>query len=172
MNKNVVRLLIVFISYLAIQVLLGRNLVLYGKAFCFVYLTILLLLPLEINRIYLLLLAFFTGITIDLFYTTPGMHAAALVFTAFIRPFWVNLNIPRGGYELGIIPNLQTMGFSWFFVYSLPLIFTHHFTLFYLEAGTLQMFWFTMIKVFFSTLFSFTVIVIFQYLFHPKHTVL
>jgi hypothetical protein len=127
-----------------------------------------LLLPLEIGPLVLMIVAFGVGFVIDLFYDSIGINAAACVLIAFIRPYWLTTITPRGGYEEIEIPNLKTMDFGWFLTYSLPLVFIHHFTLFFLESGGFHLFWFTLSKVFFSTILSFFVIVLTQYLFYKK----
>jgi hypothetical protein len=126
------------------------------------------MLPLEIGPLLLMFIAFLMGFSVDLFYDSFGVNAAASVFIAFLRPHWLKIVTPRGGYEEVIIPNLKTLDFGWFFTYSLPLIFMHHFALFYLEAGGFSMFFYTLVKVLFSTLFTFFILVLSQYLFYKK----
>ena len=111
----------------------------------------------------LLGLAFITGLTIDIFYDSVGIHAAALVFIAYVRPYWINVLTPQGGYDLGANPTLGQMGLFWFLSYAFPLIFVHHFAIFYIEGGFSQ-FFFTLVKVFSSTLFTLLVLVVVQLL--------
>jgi hypothetical protein len=155
-----------FFLYVGVQVLLIKNLVLYNTAYCFLYVAFILLLPLEISTIWLLLIAFITGFSVDIFYDSLGINAAACVLLAFIRPYWLSLVTPRGGYEDVRIPKLKTLGFFWFLSYALPLIFIHHLALFYLEAGGFQMFFVTFSKVIFSAFLTFFVVVLSQYLFY------
>jgi hypothetical protein len=57
------------------------------------------------------------------------------------------------------------MGWRWFSVYALFLIFVHHLTLFFLELGSFRTVGFTLVKVVVSTIFTFLVLVIIQLLF-------
>lgn len=157
-----------FFLYVLFQVLLLKNFILFDTAFCFVYVAFILLLPLEIGPLLLMLVAFITGFTIDIFYDSLGINAAASVFIAFLRPYWLKIVTPRGGYEEIVIPSLKSIDFGWFFIYSLPLIFIHQLVLFFLEAGGFDMFFYTLSKVFFSTLLTFFIVVLTQYLFHKK----
>ena len=150
------------------QVLLLKNFILFDTAFCFLYMAFILLLPLEIGPLLLMVVSLVLGFTVDLFYDSIGVNAAACTLIAFLRPYWLNIVTPRGGYEEIVIPNLKTMDFAWFFTYSLPLIFIHHMTLFYLEAGGFRLFFFTLSKVFFSTILTFFVVILSQYLFYKK----
>ncbi len=142
--------------------------VLFDVAFCYVYLAFLLLLPFEIGAVRFMIIAFIFGFVMDIFYDTLGLHAAGCVLMAYLRPYWAKAVPPRGGYEIGMKPTIKTMGFMWFMTFSLPLIFIHHFVLFFVEAGGLHLFGFTMVKVISSTFLTFIVMVILQYLFYKS----
>jgi hypothetical protein len=90
------------------------------------------------NKFLVLLLAFLLGFTIDLFSFTPGIHAAASVLTAFIRPFALSLYSPRDGYEINKELGSKTYGNIWFISYALTLITPHHILLFLMEASVLS----------------------------------
>lgn len=167
-NKTIISVVVSFFLYVLFQVLLLKNFILFDTAFCFLYIAFILMLPLEIGPLVLMIISFAMGFIIDLFYDSLGVNAAASVFIGFLRPYWLNLVTPRGGYEEIVIPNLKTMDFGWFFTYSVPLIFIHHALMFYLEAGGFDMFFYTLSKVFFSTIFTFLIVVLTQYLFYKK----
>jgi len=158
----------VFLIYLVLQVFFFDNMVLFRTAFCFVYVGFILMMPLQISPIVLIPTAFLSGLMVDMFYSTPGINASASVLIAFIRPYWLSLITPRGGYEEVDIPRLKTLGFSWFITYSMPLIFLHHFTLFTVEAGNLFNFWFVINKTLFSTVYTTSILVIGQYMFYAR----
>ncbi len=165
---NILYNLFIFLVYLLLQVFLFDNMVLFGTAFCFIYIGFILLLPLQTSPIVLILTAFGSGLVVDLFYNIPGVNAAASVLIAFIRPFWLSMITPRGGYEDVDVPSLKIFGFSWFLTYALPLIFIHHLALFIIEAGELLNFWFVIKKSIFSSLYTFTILTIGQYIFGKK----
>ncbi len=165
-NQHIPGIIFSFILYLLLQVTLVRNVVLFDTAFCYVYVAFILLLPFDIGRVLLMTLAFLCGLLVDIFYDSLGMHASACVLIAFIRPFWTKTVPPRGGYEMGMRPTIKIMGFSWFITYTLPLIFIHHLVLFFVEVGGMQLFGFTLMKVISSTILTFLVMVIIQYLFY------
>lgn len=165
MTSQILSHLLRFIIFMAVQVLVVRNLVLFNTAFCFIYIAFLLLLPIQMPRVTLLLIAILTGITIDVFYDTVGINAAACVLLAFLRPYVLLLLTPRDDYEKNDSVNLHIMGWRWFLVYSLFLIFIHHMALFFLELGSFREIGFSFIKIILSTVFTFIVIVIIQLLF-------
>jgi rod shape-determining protein MreD len=152
-----------FFLYVLVQVLLLKNLVLFNTAFCFLYIAFILMLPVETNNLLLMLIAFFLGFTIDIFYNSLGMHALALVLVGYVRNYWLATITPQGGYDTGTPPTLAANGLQWFLVYSLPLVFIHHLVLFFVEAAGFAMFWYTMLKSITSLLFTITVMLILQY---------
>ncbi len=167
-NLNIPGLVLSFFAFTLLQVTLFRNLVLFDLAFCYIYIAFILNLPFDTGRVLLMLLAFLCGFVVDIFYDTLGIHAFASVFIAFLKPPWTTAIPPRGGYEMGMKPTLKIMGFSWFLTYALPLILLHHLTLFFIEAGGLHLMGYTLVKVIFSTLFTFIVLIIIQYLFYRR----
>lgn len=169
-SKNFISVIVSFFLYVLFQVLLLKNFILFDTAFCFLYVAFILMLPLELGPIALMLIAFAVGFSVDLFYDSIGVNAAASVFIAFLRPYWLKAITPRGGYEEIVVPNIKTMDLGWFIVYVLPLVLVHHSVLLFLEAGGFGLFLFTLSKILFSTLLTFFVIVLAQYLFYKKAT--
>ncbi|MCB0496370.1 MAG: Rod shape-determining protein MreD [Cyclobacteriaceae bacterium] len=168
MNRDTLIKIITFFSYVLFQVLLFNKMVLWGKGFAFIYVGYLLTFPIELGVIPAMLIGFATGISVDIFSNTLGVHASASVLLMYVRPYLLNLLTPHGGYPLGLSPRPSTLGFSWFSTYAIILIFIHHFVLFFVEAGGFHLFFFTIQKVVLSTLFTFSVVILIQYLFARK----
>lgn len=164
MNRSIIVHLFSFIFYTLVQVLILKNLALFNLAFCFVYLLFLFSLPVDTNPLLLMAMAFLMGIVIDTFYDSLGLHASTMVLIAYLRNPWLSIITPQSGYEVGASPVLRSNGIQWFLVYAIPLIFLHHFVLFYLEASSFKMFWHTFFKVLFSTLFTLIAILIVQFM--------
>jgi len=167
-SKTIILSIIGLIFYFLIQILVLKNLVLFGMAFCFLYVIYLLLLPIEIKTIPLMILAFILGFGIDIFYDSLGLHTSSAVMLAFLRRPWIQLITPTGGYDPNTPPNLLNMGLGWFLTYSIPLILAHHLTFFFIDnIGTYS--YIPMIyKTLSSTLFTFILGVIVQVLFYKK----
>jgi hypothetical protein len=156
--------IVLFFVYLILQVVLLKNLVLFNTSFCFLYVAFILLLPVEMSNLLLMFIAFLLGISVDIFYNSLGLHTMALVLLAYLRNNWLATITPQGGYDIGTPPTLSANGLQWFLVYTLPLVFVHHFVLFFVEASGFTMFWYTMLKVISSLLFTMTVMLLLQYL--------
>lgn len=161
--REIISTLLLFILYLVLQLVLVRNVVLFEYGFCFVYIACILLLPNEISMTWLLLIAFVTGVIVDTFYNTLGMHAAATVLMAYCRPLVVRAQIDVPGLESRIEFSLRELGTGAFFRYVLVLAFIHHTTLFFIEAGSLNLLVPTLVRVVASTLFTTVSIVLIQF---------
>lgn len=143
-----------------VQVLLLNNMNLGGYINPYIYILFILLLPAGINKSLLLLLGFLTGLTMDIFGNTLGLHSFACVAIAYIRPETIKLFFRNHEFGSGEEPTPLNIGYRGFVRYSFTLVFTHQLILFYLEAFSLNNFLFTFGKVIFSTLTSLAIIYI------------
>lgn len=163
--KNIIR----FIVLVVLQVIVLDRINFQGFVNPYLYIYFILLLPIDIPKWVLLVSAFLLGLAVDMFSHTPGMHTAATVMMAFSRPFVIKSLSSRGDYEPGIAPGIAEMGFNWFFVYSLVLIFIHHVYLFYLEVFRFSNFFDTLMRAIYSVIFTLILVVLSQFLFYkPK----
>ena len=154
---------IMFIALVLAQVLVLNQVQLSGYLNPFIYILFVLLLPLSTPRYLLLILAFMIGLAVDVFSNSLGIHAAATVFIAFIRPFVIR-SISNREEDRNDFPGLQQNKFSWFLSYTAIMVFAHHFILFFLEYLTFSHFFITFLRIFLSSVFSIFVIVLSQFL--------
>lgn len=153
--------------YTLVHVLIISRLVLFDTGWCFFYLGFVLFLPLGTPVVGQLLLAFGMGLTMDVFYDTGGLHAAAAVLLAFVRPAVLRLLRPRDGYDAADAVNVHYMGPAWFLTYLGMLVLVHHLVFFLLELGSFRHFGFTLEKVGASWAFTCAALLIVQLLFFP-----
>lgn len=164
MNRSGIIQVISFFLHLAFQLVILKNAALFHSAFCFIYVAYLLLLPVETNPLFLMLLGFVMGFVVDMFYDSLGLHALSSVLIMYLRNYWLARLTPQGGYDNSAIPGIAN-GMQWFLVYTVPLILVHHSVLFFTEVGGFHYFGFTTLKIILSTLFTTLVMLIVQYLF-------
>lgn len=157
-----------FIFLVLAQVLIVKNIELGRFINPFLYILFIIMLPFDTPKWTLIIASFFIGLSIDMFYDSMGMHAAACVFIAYCRPGVLKLISPREGYEITIQPTMQNLGSAWFFSYAGILVFLHHFVLFYIEVFRFSEFFSTFLRVILSSLFSLILITIVQFLFYKK----
>lgn len=137
-GRKLILSLVYFLLLVGIQILFGRNLALFGLAYCFVYTGAFLLLPLETPKGLVLVIAFLTGVVIDMFTDTAGLHAMASVLTAYTRSFLIRSLAPAGGYENYMEISVASMGPRWYLSFMIPLLFLQCFLLFTIEYAGLS----------------------------------
>lgn len=131
---NIVRLLAVFVVLLLLQVVVFDNLDFLGLCNPFVYVAFVLLLPFGTSTILLMLLASVLGMVVDVASNTPGMHMAACVLVAYVRPYVLRLIAFRSvTYKDGELPGSRVYGTLWFARYTLLMVSIHHVALFLVE---------------------------------------
>lgn len=164
MIRQILLILVLFVM----QVLVINNLELSVYINPYVYPLIILSLPLKTSRPALLFYAFATGLIIDLFLNSPGMHAASLLLLAFMRPFILQSLSPRSNIAVEEMLNVKNVGLSSFFYYTIILVFLHHLFYFFIEVLSFKQFFQTLLKVILSTVFSSLLIVLCSILFSPN----
>ena len=162
--RNILR----FFTVILLQVLLLDNIQLGGYLNPYFYVIFIILLPFEVPNWFLLLIAFILGFTIDLFNGTPGIHAAATVFMAFMRPFALKSFSPRDGYESGTYPRMHFYGIEWFAKYTLFLVLAHNVALFFIETFRFSDIFYTFIRIILSTILTTMIILISQFFIYRK----
>ncbi len=162
MIRDIIKYTFIFILLVLTQGLILNNIEFGGYINPYLYVLLILLLPFEMPDWIGLIVAFFLGLSIDVFASTMGIHTSATIFMAFARKYVLKLIMPRGGYEFGIEPQLQYMGLSWFLIYSVILVFLHHLFLFYVESFKLTQFFSTLGRVMLSTIFTLILIFVVQ----------
>jgi len=168
MSRTILINFIRFVVLVFLQVFLLKNVTLYNLATPYPYILFILLLPFEIPNIILFLLAFIIGITIDAFYDTPGLHAAACTLLAFVRILFINITVQKEGFDNEPEPTLSIMGFRWFFAYAFFLTLIHHFFLFNLEVFRISEIQYTFVRFLLSSVFTVFLMLISGLLFYRK----
>jgi hypothetical protein len=134
----------------------------------YIYILFILLLPATINKSLLLIMAFVTGLTIDYFGNTLGLHAAATVLLAFARPGILNFFLPNMEFSSEEEPNITKLKPGGFLKYTLVLVFIHHSALFFLEVFSFDGFLTTIYRIILSTLVTTLMIMIITLIFTSR----
>jgi hypothetical protein len=163
MNKGPVQIIVQFLVLLVLQLLLFNNIQFSGFINPYVYVLFFLLLPFTISRALMLILGLIMGLAIDLFMGTPGVHTAATVLVAFIRPWVLEFIAPHDGYDVNTLPRISYMGLEWFIKYTLIIVVIHHLVLFYIEIFSFAHFFHTLLKVILSSVFTSAFIILSQF---------
>lgn len=173
MNKVILPNIIRIITIFFIQILVFKQMTfaLDNKIFVhfLIYPLAILLLPVKTPRIVLMLIAFIMGIGLDLFSDSIGIHAAALVFTAYIRNIIIAFIEPFEGYNINDVPTIKNLGLGWFVYYLSIALSIHIFVYFSIEAFSFVYFFEIILNTIFSFIVSFIVIMLSQFIFRPKY---
>jgi rod shape-determining protein MreD len=172
-----VKFLVNFCIIMAIQLFLLNDIVIKSSitllgipAFIpMLYPLILLLLPVNTPHWLAMVLGFLTGILMDYFCNTPGMHAAACVLLCYIRPYLLRLFFQQSEKELGgVVPSLFRMGIGFFLFYISVSILVHHLFFYTLQIWSLKNILFILFKTLLSGVISVLLIILSQLLFAQR----
>ncbi len=155
MNSQVFKNIISFLIVVLLQIIIFKRIDLTFGSFDFIHFLIypifIIILPLKTPRALVISLGFILGITVDMFYDSPGIHASACVFIGFIRPYVLKALEPYEGYKIDHSPSLKNMGFVWFLPYCS--IMMGIFMLFYFSVEAFSFVYY--FEIFMRSIFSF-----------------
>ena len=145
-----------FLLLVLVQVLLLNQINLFGYVNPYLYLLFIIIYPFTGNKSLLIFLSFLLGLFVDFFSDSGGIHAAACVSIAFIRP--VVLKYSFGiSYEYNTI-KISSEDYMKQFIYVGSMVFIHHFILFALEIFNINHFVLFLNSILFSSIFSIVLI--------------
>jgi rod shape-determining protein MreD len=155
-----------FILLLAAQFLVLNNINVAGFFNPFPYILFIILYPVNGNKAGLMAASFLLGIVMDLFMNSGGVHAAACVTLAYLRPIFFRFSFGLS-YEYQTVKlndKLSPERFS----FILISVITHHFILFILESFQFSFFLSLLFKTLLNTVFTVILCILIIYLFKPK----
>jgi hypothetical protein len=156
-----------FIAHISLQIIIGQATMHFYRSICFVYIGFFLCLPWQkTNLIFQLLLGFCSGLIVDAFYNSLGIHTFAIVLLIYFRNLLLHLLPPIAvnNYEYAVRPSLYSMGFKKFSIYAFFLTSLYHTTVFCLDAWGFMAFLAMLPQVFISIILSYFFICSFQIL--------
>ena len=164
--KNIVR----FALFILVQVFVLHNIpTLHRFITPYLYFLYVLWLPFSMSRSAVMALAFIYGLTLDYFLYTPGLHAAACVLIAYVRPFLINMLISQEGADQNYAsPSITSMGVAPYATYVIVLTLLHHGYLVFLEWMQFGSFLYFLGKVIATTAISLILILLTELLFFRK----
>jgi rod shape-determining protein MreD len=166
MNNMVSTNIVRFVLLVLVQILVLNHINFLGYINPYVYILFIILFPVKNSRTVFIFLAFLLGLTVDLFSDSGGIHAAACVTIAYIRPVVLK-------FCFGMIYEHQTIKFSNVefgskLTYIALLTGIHHLVLFSLEVFNFSKIILTLQKTLFSSIFTIILCVIITIIFSRK----
>lgn len=172
MNNTILANIWRFVLLVLLQVLVLKavsfNSGIWAYLHVIIYPLFIILLPLRTPPTLVVFLGFTTGMVVDLFYSSIGVHAAATVFLAYFRSYILAILEPRGGYNVNFSPTAKRFGFPWFMRYAAIMLALHLFIYFSIEAFTFYYILSIILNTVFTFLVSFLFILFYQSIFDPQ----
>ena len=166
MNKIRVFLWIIIILFLQIFVLNNINFSQHINPY--LYISFIFLFPLNKNRFVFLLAAFLYGLTLDFFSDTGGIHAASLLFVAFLRLYFIKLFFRKNNIDY-LLFNLHSEAFGQVFNYVVTITIIHHFVLFSLDNFSFNNINIVLLNTLYSSIFTLVLYFLGSYILRKKH---
>ena len=148
--------------FVLLQVLFLNNIQFVNYINPLVYLILIITLPQDTKKWFLIVYAFFLGILLDLFEGNIGLNSSSLVFIAFLKPYLHTVLIPKNLIDEKDKLGLKNLEIQTFSIYALTIIFIHNSFLFLLEHFSSLSILLLLLKVISSTVVTFIIILIFQ----------
>ena len=166
MNNSTLNSVLQFFALILIQALVLNHINFLGYINPYLYILFILIFPIRNNRTLIIFLSFLLGLGVDLFSDSGGVHAAASVFIAYIRPVVLK-------FSFGMIYEHQTIKFnntelSNRLIYFSILIVIHHLILFSLEVFNISEIILILKKTLFSSIFTILLCFLISILFSRK----
>lgn len=158
MGKTAINIIVLFFILILSQVVICNNICLFNVAVPFVFIYFIVRLPLTMNINIVLTISFLTGLTIDMFSDTQGMHALACTILAFIRKYILRLYIPREEEISDGEVSIKSVGFIPYFKFLLTIVLAYCFMIFTIEAFSLFNLSRLLTQIVTSTILSFVII--------------
>ena len=173
MNRETLRHIIRGILILIVQILILKRISsgsqwLWLNGEIFIYPIIILLLPIRLSRHYVIMIGFFLGLFVDMFYDTVGIHAFALTAMGYARGIILTYLEPRGGYQITMSPTRHSMGINWLLAYTAFLFIVFVFLYFTVEIFTFVYVGKILVKTIITFLLSMMTIMGYHMLFNPR----
>lgn len=153
-----------FLVLVGLQVLILNRIDITPYTNAYIYVLFILMLPVNINRVMLLVVSMLIGLVIDIFSNTPGMHSTASLVIAFIRPGLLNILVPRENFDSTIKLSWIGMGSAKFMVYAAVIITLHHLILFSIESYLTLPFFSLLLRVIACSVCTLFLVVLSQFL--------
>ena len=171
MNKKTWRIIGRFALLLLIQLLVLNHVFLGGYTFPMLYLLAILMLPTNMKRIPLLLIAFGTGLLVDVMNNMLGFHALACTVVAMMRILFADRILTRGEPTAIDRPSIYSVSPQYFISYMLILVASFYLIFFTVELFGFRSFGSVLLATIFSTVVTSLLAVLYQFIFLKKDTI-
>ncbi len=156
-----------FLILIVLQILLFNHINFLGYVNPYPYILFILVFPFTGNKSLLIFLGFLLGFFVDIFSDSGGVHAAACVFIAYLRPLLLKFSFGVS-YEFNTI-KLSKVDFGARITYISVAVLLHHLMLFSLEIFNISHIVLVLKSTLFSSIFTIVLLLCITLLFSRKN---
>lgn len=168
MNNEFLKHILRFFLLLVLQILVFNHVYIFGFINPDVYLLALLLLPLTLPKSAQYGIAFATGLIVDIFDLTFGIHALAAMFMIALRPLIIKLLSINKKKMDETVPSPKNKDFKWLLYFTLLTVLVQQTFVSIIETWSFNRFGMTVLNILLNTLFTSLLILCIEYIFIPK----
>ena len=134
MTKTIIQFAILTVVLILAQAMVFNNICLFNVAVPFVFIYVLVRLPLNLSVNWVLTIGFLTGLSVDIFANTQGMNALACTILAMSRRNVLHLYFPREDELTDPEPSAKSLGLDVYMKYLFTLVLLYCAVIFLIEA--------------------------------------
>ncbi|MBQ0070163.1 MAG: rod shape-determining protein MreD [Bacteroidales bacterium] len=153
MAKTVFQTIVLFVVLTLLQVVCNK-IILFNVATPIIFIYVLFRLPINLAKVWIFIIAFLMGLTVDIFGNTPGMNALACTLVSALRLPVLNLYVSREDEMNSPLPSIDSLGIGNYLKYMSTLVILYCIFLFFIQAFTLKDALLTVERMGFSSMLS------------------
>ena len=158
MTRTLLQFILKFLILIPAQALIFNNLVLFDVAVPFVFIYLIVSMPITWSTNATLLIGFLTGMAVDIFSDTLGMNALACTLLAFLQKPVFHLYVQRDEDLGGLKPSARSMGPAEYMKYLITMVVLYCCCIFLIDAFAVFSLIHLLLCVLCSSAFTFVII--------------
>lgn len=169
MSRQILSFIVKFILLILVQAVIFNNIVLFNTAIPFVFIYIIISMPITWGTNASMTIAFLAGFIIDVFANTQGVNTLSCTILAFARKPIFHLYMQHDENLSGAKPSLQSMGSNEFLKYAVTMTLAYCFMVFTIDAFAVFSFFRYLAHIFGSAIFTSVLIYALDTIFTRQH---
>lgn len=168
MSKTTLQFFLLGLILVLAQVIVFNHICIFNVAVPMVFIYLIVRLPITLSPNWVLTIAFFLGLIVDIFSDTYGMNALACTILAMVRRPVLRLYVPREEDLTRPEPSVQSLGTAVYMKYLLTMTLIYCTLIFLIEAFALFNPLQLVLRIVFSTLLSFVLMLGIEAIMTPR----
>ncbi len=169
MVKQIINFSILALLLMAVQVLVCNNISIFGIATPFIFIYLIIRLPITLHINWTLTIAFFSGLIVDIFSDTQGMNAMACTLLGALRIPIFNLYTTRRDEITNPIPSTKSLGIGAYLKYMLTMTLCYCFIIVCIDTFSLHGFVASLLRIAGSTAITFVILLGIDSIVNTRH---